>query len=50
MTRQRPIDLNPSVSGWPQAYKITYPPTESRRRMILIEAMRFIPHDGKATA
>jgi hypothetical protein len=45
--KQRTIILAPD---WTQmdAWKITYPPTESRRREWVIEPMRFIPHDGKA--
>lgn len=50
MIRQRPIDLNPHVSGWPQVVKITYPAHHSRSRYWMLEAMKFVPHDGRASA
>jgi hypothetical protein len=46
---QRPINLNPAPDRL-EAVKITYPPNHSRRRAWEIEPMRFIPHDGRATA
>lgn len=48
MNRQRPINLNPDNDRL-EVVKITYPPSHSRRKAWLIEPMRFIPHDGRAT-
>lgn len=47
MTEQRPIRLYPVPEFW-EAWKLTWPPVDSNRRAVEIEAMRFIPHDGRA--
>lgn len=49
MTEQRPIRLHP-IPEYLEAWKLTYPPIQSSRKAIEIEAMRFIPHDGRAKA
>lgn len=46
MIAQRKIVLAPSEN---EAWRITYPPTESRRREWTITPMKFIPHSGRAT-
>jgi hypothetical protein len=48
MMKQRPISLNPSLGGHLEAVKITWPPIEAAQTKIVIEAMRFIPHSGRA--
>jgi hypothetical protein len=47
--KQRAINLNPAAYRM-EAVKITYPANHSRRRYWMIEAMRFIPHDGLSRA
>lgn len=48
MTGQRKINLNPEPDRL-EVIKITYPHTGFRRTWQLLP-MRFIPHDGRASA
>lgn len=41
----RVVNLNPSAQ---EVARIVYPPTHSRRRTILIEYLKFVPHSGEA--
>jgi hypothetical protein len=49
MMKQRPIDLNPEPDRL-EVFKINHSASHWRRYRWTLEAMRFIPHDGRASA